>query len=207
MAIAMPPDFSDSTSPSLIRRAQADDNDAWSQLVQLYGPLVAHWCRQGGMNEHDTADIFQETFRAVAGHLSKFTHHENSGSFRRWLRTIARTKLIDHVRRLSRQSQARGGTTAQAQLSCLTDSTDDQDDADGESEHALLVQRALELIESEYQPQNWAAFRQVTIEGRSATEVAEEMGVHPQVVRQVNYRIRRRLRTMLAGELPQNSPD
>lgn len=188
----------DTTSASLIRRARSDDESAWDQLVQLYGPLVAHWCRRSGLAEHDSADVFQETFRAVVAHLDSFTPDASAGSFRRWLRTIVRTKVADHFRSQGRQSPARGGTTAQVQLANITGPLDA--DAGDDSEHTLLVRRALELIEPEFQPQNWAAFRQVTLQGRSAAEVAEEMGVAPQVVRQANYRIRRRLRLLLEGE-------
>jgi DNA-directed RNA polymerase specialized sigma24 family protein len=88
------------------------------------------------------------------------------------------------------------------QLANVSDPLNDDETGD-DSEHALLVQRALELIEPEFQPQNWVAFQQVTLDGRSAAEVAAEMGVGSQVVRQANYRIRRRLRLLLEGEFPE----
>ena len=62
----------ESTSTSLLRRVKAQDQQAWRQLVDLYGPLVYTWCRQSGLREEDAADIGQEVFSAVSIHLSGF---------------------------------------------------------------------------------------------------------------------------------------
>ena len=74
--------------------------------------------------------------------------------------------------------------------------TDDSEKEDQEDD-ALIVHRAMELIKSEFDPRNWQAFEQVNLKGRTATEVAAELGVAAQTIRQANYRIRRRLRLIL----------
>ena len=38
------------TSPSLLLRVQGNDQDAWTRLVNLYAPLVYHWCRRAGLD-------------------------------------------------------------------------------------------------------------------------------------------------------------
>ena len=68
---------------------------------------------------------------------------------------------------------------------------------EAQDDHQQIVRRAMELIRSEYSEQNWKAFLQVAIEGQSAVDVAEKLGVAPQAIRQANYRIRRRLRVIL----------
>lgn len=94
---------------SLLGRAVAEDQQAWTQLVQLYGPLVQRWCKQAGLNEDDTADIFQETFQTVSKGLAVFKPKREVASFRSWLKTIVRTKTIDHHRKANRQAAAAGG--------------------------------------------------------------------------------------------------
>jgi len=106
--------LSGSTSPSLLARAQANQATAWEQLVDLYAPLVYHWCRRAGLGAEDTADVFQEVFRAVARHLPNFRRERAGDTFRGWLRTIARNKIHDHYRRTWGKAQAAGGTDAVA---------------------------------------------------------------------------------------------
>lgn len=198
--LLVPADTFDPTSLSLLQRAGADDQEAWQQLVYLYGPLVQRWCRRAGLNDEDTADVFQETFRALAGHLASFAPTRETGSFRSWLRTIVRTKVADHFRRLQRHAVAQGGTHAQMRLANVVDPlADEDDDSDDQaaSENAEVVQRALELIKPEFHERNWNSFWQVAVEGKSVTEVAEQLNVNPQTIRQANYRIRRRLRLVL----------
>src|SRR5713101_1428690 len=60
------------TSRSLLAGVQADEPDAWERLVTLYAPLVLHWCRGSGLQGQDTADIFQEVFRAVVVSVGSF---------------------------------------------------------------------------------------------------------------------------------------
>ncbi|MBC8350517.1 MAG: sigma-70 family RNA polymerase sigma factor [Planctomycetes bacterium] len=188
---------SDATSLSLLQRARSNDQDAWDQIVHLYGPLVQRWCKRVGMREDDIADVFQESFHAVSNHLDGFKPAKAVGSFRSWLRTIVRTKIADHFRKVNEQPVGRGGSTDQMRLANVADPLADDCAEDESEENALVVQRAMELIESEFSAKNWQAFKLVALEGYSAVEIAQQLNVQPQAVRQANYRIRRRLRAVL----------
>src|SRR5688500_9229018 len=78
------------TRLSLLARARARETTAWSELVRLYAPLVAHWCRRCGLDSHDAADCMQEVFAAVASSLGTYKPRDANGSFRAWLWTITR---------------------------------------------------------------------------------------------------------------------
>src|SRR5436309_2947113 len=56
-----PPAFP-ATSLSLLARARTREAAAWERLVDLYAPLVYHWCRRCGLSAEDSADVFQEVF-------------------------------------------------------------------------------------------------------------------------------------------------
>ena len=200
----MPADASDPTSLSLLQRARSEDQYAWGQIVHLYGPLVLRWCRRSGLSDDDASDVFQETFRAVSSNLGKFKPTKSVGSFRSWLRTIARTKIADYYRRKSQLPDAKGGTVAQMHLAELPEMLP-EDGTNSDDENALVVQRAMEMVKPEFDERNWKTFWQVAVEGRSAVDVAEEFNVSPQAVRQANYRIRRRLRLVLQ-DLGEQSP-
>lgn len=191
------PDGIEVTSLSLLGRAKANDEDAWSQVVHLYGPLVQKWCRRTGLSDEDTADVFQETFKTVSRHIADFVPGRSVASFRSWLKTIVRTRTIDHYRKAKRHLDAMGGTAAQAMISEVPDPLADESEEEAQADDALVVHRAMEMIREEFDPRNWGAFEQVALKGRSASEVAQELGVAPQTIRQANYRIRRRLRLIL----------
>ncbi len=191
------PDASEPTSLSLLSKVKTQDDQAWQHLVHLYGPLVHRWCRRSNLNEADTADVFQETFRAVSAHIESFQPNKKVGSFRSWLRTIVRSKVNDHFRRVQRQPVGRGGSEAQLRMAAVVDHLEDEHDAEAETDHAEVVRRALEMIQPEFNERNWEAFIAVAIDGESATDVAERFGIQAQTVRQANYRIRRRLRVIL----------
>ena len=191
------PDGIDVTSLSLLGRAKANDEDAWQQVVHLYGPLVEKWCRRYGLSDEDAADVFQETFRTVARHIADFSPERSVASFRSWLKTIVRTRTIDYLRKANRQVNAAGGTEAQMRIGELADPFVDDTEEDSEADDALIVRRAMEMIQGEFDPRNWSAFEEIALKGRSATEVADELGVAAQTIRQANYRIRRRLRLIL----------
>jgi RNA polymerase sigma-70 factor (ECF subfamily) len=187
---------------TLLEQVRSNDELAWQQLVHLYGPLVHRWCKRSSLNDddiNDINDIFQETFHAVSRNLAKFSPVKAKGSFRSWLKTIVRTKIADHFRKLNNHAQGQGGTEAQLRIANLSDPflEEDDDPRQEEDEQALVVQRAMELIKPEFSAQNWAAFEKVAMEGHSATEIAKSLNVNPQTIRQANYRIRRRLRGVL----------
>lgn len=185
----------ETTSLSLLGRAKAKDNDAWEQLVHLYGPLVEKWCRKYGLQDDDVADVFQETFRTVSKHIESFVPGRSVASFRSWLKTIVRTRTMDHFRRTKRQVPGAGGTDAMGRIASVADPISDEDEE--ASENAIVVQRAMEMIRPEFAPRNWEAFKEVALKGASAVEVAKRLGVEPQTIRQANYRIRRRLKLIL----------
>ena len=104
-----------STSSSLLRRVRARDEQAWTRLVRLYGPLVDDWLRPSGLDENDRNDIFQEVFRSVAQSIGGFSKNRPGGSFRAWLRTLTEHRLADFFRRRG-QDPSPGGTGALRRL-------------------------------------------------------------------------------------------
>lgn len=198
-------DFSDSagsTSSSLLERARAQDPSAWQRLADLYGPLIYRWCRSVGLKPEDAADVVQDVFRSVAGHLGRFRKERPGDSFRGWLWTIARNKMRDHFRRRKDRPQAAGGTDAQRQM--LNWAAPDEPSASSASESRLgrtPVQLALEAIRGDFGENAWKAFWMTTIEQHSSQDVARELGMTANAVRLAKSRILKRLRQELGGEI------
>ena len=107
------PHSSNGTSRSLLGRVQANEPDAWERLVNLYAPLVLHWCRGGGLQDQDAADVFQEVFKAVIVYVGSFRKEREGDTFRGWLRRITQNKLRDYFRGLGREARGVGGSSIQ----------------------------------------------------------------------------------------------
>src|SRR4051812_43084854 len=69
------------TSLSLLERVRGNQAGAWERLVDLYAPLVYHWCRRAGLSADDAADVFQEVFRAVTAHIAEFRRDRAGDTF------------------------------------------------------------------------------------------------------------------------------
>ena len=189
------------TRASLLSRARTRDPAAWSELVDLYAPLVAHWCRRCGLDAHGSADIIQDVFAAVAKSLDGFRPADKDGAFRGWLWTITANKIRDGARRESRHTPAAGGSTALRSLQTLADSVSVPDEEPSDAaEINALVARGLEQIRDEFADKTWRIFDRSVIDGVSSAQVAEEFDVSPATVRQTRSRILRRLREHL-GDL------
>src|SRR5262245_54470898 len=187
------------TSLSLLARVRAGQSSAWERLVDLYAPLVYHWCRRCDLSPEDTADVFQEVFRAVAEHLASFRRDRAGDTFRGWLRTITRNKVRDHFRRRQGEPAAAGGSDARRLLLAVPDQALDGPDPSEEGLVSRQLHRTLEAIRGEFEERTWQAFWWVQMEERSPGDVAVQLGMTPAAVRKARYRVLNRLREELEG--------
>ncbi|MGE0607102.1 MAG: RNA polymerase sigma factor [Pirellulales bacterium] len=190
---------SGSTSTHLLARVRAHDEAAWRQLAELYGPMVYDWCRQARLQPADAADIVQEVFRGVLTGISSFDHRRDGATFRGWLRSITRHKLIDQARRQGKQPAAPGGTTNQQLVGQLSEEEPEpgsgQHPAGGRVSH---MQDALLSLRVEIEDRTWQAFWRTAVEDRPAADVAAELQMTVTAVYQAKSRILARLRQLLA---------
>jgi RNA polymerase sigma-70 factor (ECF subfamily) len=192
------------TSFTLLERLRANEGDAWRIMVQLYTPLVHHWCVKSGVRGADAEDVAQEVLRAAASHMSDFRRDRPGDSFRAWLRGITRNMVLQHFRRGGRHPEAAGGTDAQRRLQAVADqgSADPPEEEDPVEELDALRRRALELVRGEFEERTWQAFWMTVVEGRSPVDIAADTGVSPAAVRMAKSRVLRRLKEEF-GELIQ----
>ena len=118
-----------SLSSSMLGRVQQMQPDAWTRLVEIFGPIVYRWCRQSGLSGHDASDIVQEVFASVSRGIGDFHRSQENQSFRNWLATITRNRVRDFWRRSAKQPGATGGTEALLGLNNLADPLDASLDA------------------------------------------------------------------------------
>ena len=188
-----------STTGSLLVGLKDHDDEAWRRLVNLYTPLIYHWCQKHNLKDDDIPDVIQEVFKSIAEHVNRFHKDRERGTFRGWLRVITRNKAMDHYRRLGKEARGEGGTEALHRLEAIPapETSGDTDDSESRS---VLFRQALELIREEFREPTWKAFWQVVVNGRTPADVADEMEMSPGAVRVAKCRVLHRLRLEL-GDL------
>ena len=192
---------SHSVGSSLLERLKAKSPGSWHRFVYLFGPLVYQWCRKHGLQEADACDVRQETFRAVAANIGDFRRDRPGDAFRGWLWKITRSKLADHWRRREKEVQAAGGSPAQKWLATLaTSEGSPEEDPPTPETPGSLYQRALELIQNDFQEQTWKAFWRVAVDGATPADAAAELNLSVNAVYLAKSRVLRRLREEL-GDL------
>ncbi len=143
--------------------------------------------------------MVQEVFATVCKKIKTFTKDGKPASFRRWLCTIFDIKMHEYWR---------------LQPDVPVDPTDlnqapapqDPSDTDGQApvgepprpsdrgDRRVILSRLLELIRPEFEPRTWEAFWRVASEGRSAKDVAEELGMKVGAVYTAKSKVLKRLR-------------
>lgn len=159
----------------LYRLREAGDNQAWSEFVAIYTPLIFAFCRGRGLSEADAGDVSQDVLKAVAGAISRFDYDPARSSFRNWLFTVVRSKLNNHLAAQSRRPRPAGETTLQQFAELTPDSA--AEDAWRREYQSHLVNWAANQIRREFKDATWNAFWRTAILGEDADVVARELGV------------------------------
>lgn len=183
------------TTPiSLLERlCEPKDRTAWTRFVELYTPLLYYWSRQMGLREQDAGDLVQEVFALLWVKLPEF-EYDAGKSFRSWLRTVTQNKWREWLR----GAQARPDRGAGPLPELPGPDTLDPWEAEY---HKLVVERAMELMKSEFELKTWTACWEVVAHDRRAAEVAAELGMTEGAVRAAKFRVLARLRQELKGLL------
>lgn len=161
------------TSPSLLVRIRdMDDVAAWNRFIDIYAPLIHDYGRRRGLQDADAADLAQEVLQAVAKSAERFDYDVQKGSFRGWLLTITRNKLIDLMRRIRKPQH--GQSDGEWALDQLAISADDEEL--WERQHQWwLVHWAAEQVRPEFEHNTWRAFMLTSIEQLTPQDVANTL--------------------------------
>ena len=188
------------TSLSLLDRLQGrPDAAAWQRLVELYTPLLRGWLGRYALQPSDVDDLVQEVLAVVVRELPNFRHNRRPGAFRSWLRGV----LLHRLRAFWQARQARPCATGDSAFARALDELADPQSGPSrlwDREHDRhVLRRLLELLEPEFEPATWRAFRLLVLEGRPTAAVAAELGLSPNAVRIAKSRVLRRFRQEVDG--------
>jgi RNA polymerase sigma factor (sigma-70 family) len=188
-------DESTSTRPSLlIRLRDSGDERAWSEFMEIYGPLVYRLAKRRGLQEADAQDLAQEVFRAVARAIERYDPDPARGSFRGWLCRIANNLIINCLSAQRRHPRGTGDTGMQRMMEDRPDTSREESALFEVEYRRQLLTWAAARVRGAFSQATWQAFWQTAVEGRPPREVAEALGVSIGTVYQYKSRVVIRIR-------------
>jgi RNA polymerase sigma factor (sigma-70 family) len=186
---------SPATRPSLlVRLRDGRDHEAWAQFVAVYGPLIYGFARKQGLQDADAADLMQEALGAVAGAIKQLDYDPQRGSFRGWLFTVVRNRLLSFRSRQGRPGRGTGDPSAQHRLEEVAGREGDPAALWDEEYERRRFAWAAERVRGQVQPATWQAFWMTAVEGRSGQEAAAALGMTVAAVYLAKSRVMARLK-------------
>jgi RNA polymerase sigma-70 factor (ECF subfamily) len=188
------------TSISLLDRLRAPEPDPsdWHRLDEIYRPLIHGWLgRVPGLGD-EASDLAQEVLVVLVREIAHF-ERQREGSFRAWLRKITVNKVRTH-RRQQHRRRVVGQDAADGFLDQLEDPSSDLARELDLDHDRHVFRKMLAIIQPDFSPTTWEAFRRFALDGLPAARVAAELELSVNAVIQAKARILRRLREE-AGEL------
>lgn len=187
------------TRPSLmLRLRQAADQQAWTEFVSIYEPLLLRLMKQRGLQEADARDVTQQVILAVTQAVERWQPDGREASFRRWLFAIARPLALKFVQRgRSVIGTARRGTGGTDMLKLLDNlpEPEHRTTATFDDEYRTEVFHfAAEQVRAEFRDTTWQAFWRTCVFNEAIADVATQLGTTTGNVYVARSRVIARLR-------------
>jgi len=189
---------------SFIGRLRANDEAAWFELWETFGPVVrgqlTKWGK-GRIGVETVRDLSQETLAALSDSIDRYDP-DRGARFSTWLLAIAKHVLGDEIDR--RMAQKRGSGKKAVALDERWASVPATIGADEQYEAAVFrakIEAALRAVEHEADFMDFSIYRMRVLDGLSGRDVAAQVGVsEPTVSRRlarVRELVRQRARLMV----------
>ncbi len=190
------------TRPSLMLRLRdPQDQQAWTQFVSIYEPLVLRMLRQRGLQEADARDVTQQVILAVTQAVDDWEPDGREASFRRWLFTIARNLALKFIQRGNAAGGAGrrgvGGSDMMDLLKNLPEPEHRTVVAFDDEYRNEIFDLAAERARSEFRESTWQAFWRTCVLGELIADVAASLNLTTGNVYVARSRVISRLRQIV----------
>lgn len=183
----------DATRLSLLLRLRENPSDpaAWRSFVDRYGRRVFAWCRRWGLQQADAEDVTQNVLVVLAEKMSEFTY-DPAGSFRGWLKTVARHAWSKYTTAQQRAGLGSGDSTVIPLLQTI-EARDDLSARLEEEFDLELLEQAMLRVAQRVESHTWQAFNLMAFEGLSGAEVAARLDLPVAMVYVAKSRVQKQL--------------
>ncbi len=187
------------TRQSLLLQLRDRSHDAWQEFLEIYELAIYRSCRRRGLQDADASDVTQEVLTAVDLRVDSWKADGEQGSFRGWLFRVARNIAVDRLIERSKQATASGDTLMTEILNQVPATAADEEEAFRTEYRRALMTWAADQVRPRFSEASWNSFWSTAIEGRPASEVAQELGVSVGSVYTAKCRVFARIRAVMDG--------
>jgi RNA polymerase sigma factor (sigma-70 family) len=196
----MPRDDGIPTRASLLERLKdMSDKASWDAFYETYHELIFSVARRAGLTESEAREVVQDTLIAVAKKMPGFTYDPAKDSFKGWLLTVVRWRILDQLSKRSAESVEQhqrcpfGGHAEQDTRTATIDRVPDpaaQLDGVWEEEwEAQVLHAALARIKRQVRPQHYQVYHLHVILGQPVREVARALRVNTAQIYLAKHRV------------------
>ena len=182
------------TRQSLLERMSTGCTDAWTEFCEIYGKAVYAFCRSRGLQDADAHDVCQQLLIKVEKQLGEKRHDTTKGRFRGWIFTVARNLAIDRVREINRENRVQENASSEDQAETSTE--DESGIFDVQYQRQLLFW-ASDQVKPFVKETSWQSFWKTAVEGQSASDVANQLGIKLGAVYTAKCRVIARIRSVI----------
>jgi len=190
-----------SMTTSFVARLRANDQAAWFELWETFGPVVraqlTKW-GNGRIGVETVRDLSQETMAALSNSIQRYDPSRGA-RFSTWLLAIAKHVLGDEMDRRMAAKRGSGRRAATLDDAWMAGSVAPAvDDAYEAAVFRAKVEAALRKVERECEFTDFEIYRMRVLEGVSGKDVAEAVGVSEPTVSRRLAKVRDLLRARVA---------
>jgi RNA polymerase sigma factor (sigma-70 family) len=159
----------------LVRVRNLGDGRSWDEFRAIYRPLIFGYLRGLGIREHDADDLTQEVFSRLMAILPDFKL-DPGRRFRAYLWTMTRNALVAGIR----GKKVRGRAEEEwVRRSCEAEESESRRLAEitALERRRQILEVVLPRARANAWPTAWKCFEGRVVHGRSAAEIAAELGI------------------------------
>jgi len=189
-----------SLTTSFISRLRANDQAAWFELWETFGPVIraqlTKWGR-GRIGVETVRDLSQETLTALSNSIDRYDPGRGA-RFSTWLLAIAKHVLGDEMDR--RMALKRGGGKSKASFDdswMVADASRGVDKAYEDAVFRAKVEAAIRMVERDTEFTDFSIYRMRVLDGIPGKDVAVSLGVSEPTVSRRLTKVRDALRVRL----------
>jgi len=171
------------TRKSLLSRLKNwDDQSGWKEFFDTYWRLIYRTAWKSGLTDAEAQDVVQEVVISVCKKIGDLKYDPALGSFKGWLLTLTRWRIVDEFRKRDRAAihpaiKGAARTTTDAMASIPDPNGFDLDSVWREEWEKAMVEAALTRVRTRVSPKQYQIFDAYAVKGWSARRVAETLGI------------------------------